>query len=90
MMNTQCSNLIPFESRPSSNHILAARTRPFHDFRRFDINSYRKNFARETASMKNTPGIIYGRAEFGAPLVNSNESLIGLARAQTLSEIKKR
>lgn len=44
MMNTQCSNLIPFEAGPSSNHILAAR--PSYDFRRFDISSYRKNFAQ--------------------------------------------
>ena len=93
MMNTRCSNLIPFKARPPSNHILAVRIRPSPDFRRFAINSYQKNFARprRIAGMKNIPpGIICGKADFGVPPVNSNESLIGLARAQMLSEIKKK
>lgn len=90
MMNTRCSNLIPFGARPPSNHILAVHTRfslPILDDS--PLIRIEKIFARarRTASMKNTPEITCGKADFGAPPVNSNESLIGLARTQTLSEI---
>lgn len=58
MMNTRCSNLIPFEARPSSNHILAALVLdPPMISDDSPLISYRKNFARarSTAGMKNTP-----------------------------------